>query len=108
MKHLVSSAFIGVHQRPFVLFRVLVRNASRAMVLGIGPAIVGDDGCPAGAAWILVVGVAAETFVEFAVLAQLFAIQFDAEAGLIGHPDRSVFVAHPASLNHIVRQMMVV
>src|SRR6476660_9843984 len=86
----------------------LVWDRNRAIVFGICPAIVGDDGCPAGAAWVLIVRVAAEMLVEFAVLAQLFAIEFDAEAGLIGHTDRPVFIPHQASLNDVVREVMIV
>src|SRR5665647_3396216 len=85
-----------------------VRDRDWAIVFGIGPAVVGNDGCPAGAAGVPIVGVAAETLVEFAVLAQFFAIQLDAEAGLIGHTDPAVFVAHEATLNDVVRQVMVV
>src|ERR1019366_10829452 len=85
-----------------------VGDGNRAVVFGIGPAAVGDDRRPAGAAGIPIVGVAAEALVEFAVLVQFLAIKLDAEAGLIGHADSAVFVAHEAALNDIVPQVMVV
>src|ERR1017187_4541670 len=83
-------------------------DVDRAIVFGVGPAVVGNDGGPAGAAGILIVGVAAETLVELGVFAQFFAIELDAEAGLIGDADRAVLVAHEPALNHIVLQVMVV
>src|ERR1035438_1241019 len=85
-----------------------VGDGNRAVVFGIGPAVVGNERRPAGTAGIPIVGVAAEALVEFAVLAQFLAVKLDAEAGLIGHADRAVFVAHEAALNDIVPQVMVV
>src|ERR1039458_4480087 len=83
-------------------------DVDRAIVFGVGPAVVGNDGGPAGAAGILIVGVAAETLVELGVFAQFFAIELDAQAGLIGDADRAVLVTYEASWNLIVLQVMVV
>src|ERR1039457_6120445 len=85
-----------------------VWNRTRAIVWGICPGVVGTHGCPAGAAGIPIIGVAAETLVEFAVLSQFLAIERDAETGSIRHADGAVFVAHEAALNDVVRQVMVV
>src|SRR5260370_37140482 len=85
-----------------------VRKRDGAIVCGIGPAVVGNDGGPAGTAGILIVWVAAQALVELAVLAEFLAIEFDAEAGLIGHADGAVFVTHEAALNDVAGEVRVV
>src|ERR1039458_4551449 len=54
---------------------ILVRAFHRATGVRIGPAIVRNQGRPAGTRGILVVGISAQLFVQFAVLAQFVAIQ---------------------------------
>ena len=45
--------------------------------------------------------------VEFAVLAELFAIEANAKARCIGDGNRSVLVAQAAAFDDVVRQMMI-
>src|ERR1035438_1419 len=89
-------------------FRILVGNRHRVIVLWIGPAVVGNDGGPAGTAGILIVGITAETLVKFVVLAQLFAIESDAQPGLGRHRDCAVVIGHAAAFDDVVGEAMIV
>src|SRR5689334_22247209 len=88
-------------------FAMLVRNLHRAVVLRIGPPFVRNNRRPARTGWILIVGIISQAFIQLAILAELFAIEFDAQAGPFRHGDRAVLVAHQAALNHVVHQMMI-
>src|ERR1700678_4635743 len=84
-----------------------VRHTHGAIVGGGCPAIVGNNGSPTGAPWVLVIRIAAQPAVELAVLAQLFAVELDAEAGSAGYANRALFVRHAAAFDNVVHQMVI-
>src|SRR5215211_1630113 len=79
----------------------------RARVCGVGPAVVRDRRRPARPERVLVVGVAAQTFVKLSVLGQLVAVEPHAEARPRGHCDGATLVLERAALDDVVGQMMV-
>src|ERR1041385_7305494 len=85
-----------------------VIDGRRAIVAGIGPAVVRHDRRPAGPAGILVVRIAAEAPIELAVLGELIAVELYAESRILGYADRAVFIFHETAFDDIVRQVMIV
>src|SRR5918993_2520518 len=70
--------------------RPLELHLRHAGVLRVGPAVVRDRRGPAGAERVLVVGVAAELFVQLRVLAELVAVEAHAKARARRHLDAAV------------------
>src|ERR1017187_761619 len=83
----VSLEDVRKHKPTQARMPVLRRNHYRPIVFRVGPAAVGNQRRPTWTPRILVVRVAPETLVEFAVLAQLVAIQLHTETRLVRHAD---------------------
>src|ERR1051326_6634915 len=87
---------------------MLIRNFDRPVVVRIGPTIIRDQRGPARPAGILIVRIAPQALVKFAVFAQLFTIEFDAQAGSARHFDRTILVLHQTTLDDVVCEMVIV
>src|SRR5687768_10775102 len=83
------------------------RDRGRSSIIIICPAVVRHGRCPARTERVLVVRVAAEAFVELAVLGHLVAVQFYPEAGTGRHFYLPALVFHQSALDDVVDEMMV-
>src|ERR1017187_10488871 len=103
----VSLEDVRKHKPTQARMPVLRRNHYRPIVVRVCPTGVGDNRRPSRTARILVVRVAPETLVEFAVLAQFVAIQLPPETRLARNADRAILIWHQPTFNPVVGQMMV-
>src|SRR5271166_3091545 len=86
---------------------MLLLKRDRALFLWVRPAIVRDNGGPAGPPRVLIIWVAAEPLVKLAVFAHLFAIQLHSQAAPARYADRPALIFHQATFNDVVRQVVV-
>src|SRR5438067_10006871 len=83
------------------------RLLNRDRLVRIGPRAIRNQRIPSGPARIAIVRVTAELVEERVVAREFFAIELDAQTGLVGNADRTVDVAKRSSFDHVIDEMMV-
>src|SRR6185312_14081540 len=69
--------------------------------------VVGNNRRPIRSPWVPVVWIITQALVQFTVLAQLVAVQLDAETWLRWNGDSAVLVAHRAALDDVISQVVI-
>src|SRR6185437_11030118 len=83
------------------------RDFHGPVVLRVGPAVVGNNRSPIRPPWVPVIWIITQALVQFTVLAQLVAVQLDAETWLRWNGDSAVLVAHRAALDDVISQVVI-